>query len=687
MTTSQAGPSRYPTPIPGAALPLTFTLANQTVLIIGHNRLAATRAFAFLEAEATVLLASSVPEEELYPELGYRIQQGQIRFIKASPACIQSDGKDAELVDGEDGESRFYESLFRDHPITLIAITDTLIGTPLSYRRSISSAEYMGNLARKWRIPINISDMPHLSTYSFPSVHRFTTKHQHRDDGETEPGKSALQVSVSTHGNGCRLATRIKRDIVARLPRGVGEAVDNVGRMRRRAAELDADAVNAPVGAEQEHGRRVRRCSRSQGKETTTIPGANEKRIKKLGGVSEEDLDTPLNTPVPQLISRNPLEASLEAQHKAADGNGNGSVEDIDGEDDSQLRRMRWVHQMSEYYSYDALARMSPEEMDAALTTYSTPGRFSNITLPHHDSTLVPRDSSRSGRIYLVGSGPGHPGLLTMAAHHILKTATLILSDKLVPSEILALIPSTTPLHIAKKFPGNAEGAQNEMMELALQGAQAGEIVVRLKQGDPFVYGRGGEEVLYFREHGFECTVVPGVSSALAGPLMMGIPVTQRGVAESLTLCTGVGRKGKAVQLPGYTKSRSLVVLMGVARIASIVDVLTNPTAIGRDGTVFPKHLPIAVIERASSPDQRIILSTLENIEEAIRSMEERPPGMMVIGWSALCLEGKGRVDILDQADTSDEQQIVKEWLGDQSWKVREGLSREWEELLTTIEL
>ena len=116
------------------------------------------------------------------------------------------------------------------------------------------------------------------------------------------------------------------------------------------------------------------------------------------------------------------------------------------------------------------------------------------------------------------------------------------------------------------------------MMDEALDGARSGEVVVRLKQGDPFVYGRGGEEVLFFRENGFEPTVIPGVSSALAGPSMVGIPVTQRGVAESLVLCTGVGRQGKAVQLPGYIKSRTLLVLMESHGYSRLCRSSPNPT-------------------------------------------------------------------------------------------------------------
>ena len=240
-------------------------------------------------------------------------------------------------------------------------------------------------------IPVNISDHPSLSTFTFPSVHRFSGA-----DGQF----SQLQVAVSTNGQGCRLSSRIKREIVSKLPNNVGMAVDNVGKLRLRA----------------------RRAAKTR--------------------LSEDDPDTPLNSAVPQLDTPNLLQrASFELRKPKLD------------EHEQQTRRMRWVHQMSEYYPYETLARMTGEEMDKALATWD-----GNRPLPHHEAG----SSAGKGQIYLVGSGPGHPGLLTLAAQRALHSATLILSDKLVPTEVLDLIPSTTTLHIAKKFPGNNDGAQTK---------------------------------------------------------------------------------------------------------------------------------------------------------------------------------------------------------------------------------
>lgn len=334
----------------------------------------------------------------------------------------------------------------------------------------------------------------------------------------------------------------------------------------------------------------------------------------------------------------------------------------------------------------------------AAKASNAAPSEPSDaITAPRHDIALddpTALEPSRRGRIILLGSGPGSPGLLTVAAHELLtRRATCVLSDKLVPASILALIPPHIPLVIAKKFPGNAEGAQSELMELGLEAAQRGETVVRLKQGDPLLFGRGGEEVIYFRQHGFEPVLVPGISSAFAAPALAGIPVTQRGVAESVIVCTGVGRAGRGVTLPGYERSRCLVILMGVARLRGVVHALTSAEGLeehgrdgggGRGGVAYPPWTPIAIIERASSKDQRVISSTLDRIADAMDRVEamsggQRPPGMMVVGWSVLALHGAGDLTVLDAVDDAQDRARVDRWLDGRDYLEREGLPDGWD--------
>ena len=205
-----------------------------------------------------------------------------------------------------------------------------------------------------------------------------------------------------------------------------------------------------------------------------------------------------------------------------------------------------------------------------------------------------------------------------------------------------------------------------------------------MKQGDPTVFARLGEEILYFRSNGFEPTVIPGVSSALAAPTFAGIPLTQRGVAESFVVCTGVGRKGKEVSLPGYERSRTLVILMGVARIKEIVKALidVSPDQNRRDGVAYPQILPISIIERGSMTDQRVIFSTLKDIVRALEcNGEQRPPGMMVIGWAVLSLWKEGDVSVLESGAESQDQDRIRTWLrgADSGWRVQEGLESDWE--------
>jgi len=194
------------------------------------------------------------------------------------------------------------------------------------------------------------------------------------------------------------------------------------------------------------------------------------------------------------------------------------------------------------------------------------------------------------------------------------------------------------------------------------------------------VYGRAGEEILFFRKRGFETVVIPGVSSVFGGPSFAGIPVTQRGVSESVVVCTGVGRQGKDVSIPGYRRERTTVILMGVARLREMLEVLLDATSERRDGAVYPHHLPVAVIERASMPDQRVVTCTLGSIEEAFDAIGlQRPPGMIIVGWAVLALDGDGDTGVLDVGAEEFDMLRVAKWLGASISKVTEGLLPPWD--------
>ncbi|KAJ7194731.1 uroporphyrin-III C-methyltransferase [Mycena pura] len=580
----------FPTPQGGASFILSFRLQSRTTVVLGSGSLAASRAFSALEADSTVTVIAEGGLPAACEELQWRAQQNQLTLLDWNALSQSSSGEEDDGFDS-------YIAAMKD--VSFVCVTDTARGE--ARPRSRASAARIYRFCRSRNIPVNTTDMPEFCDFSFTAMHRFA--------GSAPDVRSALQIGVTTNGKGCRLASRVRRDIVGLLPKEVGAAVDKISAIRRL---VTSDSV--------------------------------EDETYEDSGVS-----TP-NRPVP---SRSPTETEAEAA----------------------TRRMKWIAQVSEYWPLSKLASMSDEEMlDILAEEHSTsPAALSAL--------LQSLDVRRKGRILLVGSGPGHPSLLTVAAHTALtKLADVVLSDKLVPSAVLDLIPQTVQVRIAKKFPGNSEGAQSEMMAAAVEAANRGLTVIRLKQGDPVVYGRAGEEVLYFRAHGFEPVVVPGVSSALAGPTFAGIPVTQRGVAETLTVCTGVGRGGKDVQLPAYARARTLVVLMGVARLPQVVAALRDPA---RVGVVYPPCMPIAIVERASMPDQRVVVSTLRDVVAALDSAgEQRPPGIMVIGWSVLALWGTGDIEVLEDGAEKDDEARVARWLGQGvGWRVKEGLPDGWGDL------
>ncbi|KAK7695128.1 hypothetical protein QCA50_002318 [Cerrena zonata] len=607
----------YPTPHGGASLILSFRFQKRIVLIIGGNSLAASRAFAALDADSSVVVIARGGEASVCDELKWRAQQHQLSVIDwdALPgpsSSSSSSEQDAELLEGY---------LSTNPYVSLVCVTDTLLSAEISQKRNKLSAEKIARVCRSRNIPVNITDLSDLCDFTFTSTHRF----QDPDTGSPSP----LQIGITTNGQGCRLATRLRREIISKLPKDVGRAVSKVGKLRELAR---ADS---------------------------SLESANE------ASISEDGAEATPNAPVPQR-----------------------SAQETPQED--ATRRMKWVAQVSEYWSLQRLADMSEQELadvlngQAGLPVAQPVDSNGTASNPDHAVSLHGLSLTSTppkGRIFLVGSGPGHPSLLTIATHSALtRHADLVLSDKLVPAAVLALIPKHVEVRIARKFPGNADGAQQELMEAGVEAARRGLTVVRLKQGDPTVYGRAGEEVLYFRAHGFEPIVVPGVTSALAGPIFAGIPVTQRGAAESFIVCTGVGRRGKEVKLPGYERSRTLVMLMGVARLPQVLVALQSEDAVSaRNGPAYPPNTPIALIERGSMPDQRVIYSTLRDIVAALDSVgEQRPPGMLVIGWSIISLFGKGDMTILDDDASSSDEARLRLLLGEAKWKICEGIDEAW---------
>ncbi|XVH32870.1 uroporphyrinogen-III C-methyltransferase [Haloferacaceae archaeon DSL9] len=240
------------------------------------------------------------------------------------------------------------------------------------------------------------------------------------------------------------------------------------------------------------------------------------------------------------------------------------------------------------------------------------------------------------GMVYLVGSGPGDPELLTVKARRLLDEADVVLHDKLPGPEIIDLVPESKREDVGKRAGGEwtpQEYTNKRLVELA----QAGKTVVRLKGGDPFVFGRGGEEMERLAEAEVPFEVVPGITSAIAGPGTAGIPVTHRDHVSSVSFVTGhedPTKEESAVDWEALAATGgTLVVLMGVGKLPRYADALLEA---GMD-----ESTPVALVERATWPEMRVATGTLEGIV-AVRDVEGiEPPAIAVIGEVAAT---RGRV-------------------------------------------
>jgi uroporphyrin-III C-methyltransferase len=232
-----------------------------------------------------------------------------------------------------------------------------------------------------------------------------------------------------------------------------------------------------------------------------------------------------------------------------------------------------------------------------------------------------------SGTVYLVGSGPGDPDLLTLKAKRLLEAADVVLHDKLPGSKLLDSIPAEKREDVGKRAGGEwtpQEYTNRRLVELATDG----KTVVRLKGGDPFVFGRGGEEAEHLAEHGIDFEYVPGVTSAIAGPGVAGIPVTHRDHASSVSFVTGhedPTKSESAIDWAALAETGgTLVVLMGVGKLPMYTSELLSA---GMD-----PETPVALIERATWPGQEIAVGTLETIVDVRDDSGIEPPAITVIG-------------------------------------------------------
>ncbi|MER5786656.1 uroporphyrinogen-III C-methyltransferase [Streptomyces mobaraensis] len=248
--------------------------------------------------------------------------------------------------------------------------------------------------------------------------------------------------------------------------------------------------------------------------------------------------------------------------------------------------------------------------------------RDGSIAAPHR------RTRPGGGRVALVGGGPGDPDLITVRGRRLLAEADVVVADRLGPRDLLDELPPHVEVIDAAKIPYGRSMAQEAINDALIEHAKAGKTVVRLKGGDPFVFGRGKEEAQALAEHGIPCTVVPGISSSISVPGTVGIPVTHRGVAHEFTVISGhvaPDDPRSLVDWPSLARlGGTLVVLMGVEQCGAIAETLIRH---GRSADT-----PVAVIQEGTTAAQRRVDAVLGTVGERVRAEGIRPPAVIVIG-------------------------------------------------------
>lgn len=225
-------------------------------------------------------------------------------------------------------------------------------------------------------------------------------------------------------------------------------------------------------------------------------------------------------------------------------------------------------------------------------------------------------------KVYLVGAGPGDPGLLTCKAFQLLQRADVVVYDRLVSAEVLAVANPAATFIFAGKLQGEQERIQSEIHAHLLENASSGRVVIRLKGGDPMVFGRGAEEWAFLNSHGIDVELVPGISSSLAVPALAGIPVTLRGVATSFAVIAGHRQNLEPQEWDRYRMVDTLVLLMAVENRVAIA---ANLLRAGR----LPEE-PVAFIERGATERERVVVATLGMVARG--QVEVSAPAVFVIG-------------------------------------------------------
>ncbi|KAL0018867.1 hypothetical protein WJX79_005617 [Trebouxia sp. C0005] len=273
--------------------------------------------------------------------------------------------------------------------------------------------------------------------------------------------------------------------------------------------------------------------------------------------------------------------------------------------------------------------------------------------------TKQPGRSHGPGTVYLAGTGPGDPGLLTLRAVQLMQTAEVVLYDRLVSPDILRLVHGGARMVYVGKQKGFHTRTQDEIHELLCNFAMEGSSVLRLKGGDPFVFGRGGEEVQYLQQRNIKTHVIPGITAASGICAELGIPLTHRGVATSVRFLTGHSREGDEAQLDESIAAcadphTTLVVYMGLGTLPALTQQLT---AAG-----LSPGTPAVAIERGTTPDQRTVWAPVDHLCDDVEEANLQSPTLVIIGEVVGLAKGWRHADSTGQQQRASWSEFRESW-------------------------
>ena len=230
------------------------------------------------------------------------------------------------------------------------------------------------------------------------------------------------------------------------------------------------------------------------------------------------------------------------------------------------------------------------------------------------------------GEVWLVGAGPGDVELLTLKALRVIQHADVVVYDRLVSAQIMALLPESTVCIDVGKSRGDHRLSQTQINQLLADLAIAGQRVVRLKGGDPFIFGRGGEEMQFLQNRGIACHIVPGITAAAGCAAAVGLPLTHRDCAQSLRFITAHTRSGEALREDASlaAEGQTLVFYMGLSHSSRLCQQLIEHG--------LSASTPLAIIENGTRPEQRLLIATLSTLPELLARFQPQSPGLLIVG-------------------------------------------------------